>query len=209
MRSFIGLFVGFLMCSSTAQAVETQDPTCKGTAPVSGLPLAAEMDEAALKCDVAKANSAIAKSEEVFNSSSTAFIRMVESKSDDGIYVYLLIEEDERLKLDARYLPKRGAPCRAKTTLDEDLSYTLSMSAVNITSPDVPNYDRRERSYKNADGSNRREVLTDVFDIITTVAAMDAPPRHFSRHTQSTDSVADLNQKIISIANQSPDWACN
>jgi hypothetical protein len=83
------------------------------------------------------------------------------------------------------------------------------MSAVNITSPDVPNYDRRERSYKNADGSNRREVLTDVFDIITTVAAMDAPPRHFSRHTQSTDSVADLNQKIISIANQSPDWACN
>ena len=59
----------------------------------------------------------------------------------------------------------------------------------------------------NADGSRSYELLLASHDIITSIETTNGL-KQFSRHSEATDIIAELNRSVIGVANFSDGWVC-
>lgn len=202
------------LISFGAMAAQTSDGTCTLDGLPDGVPMTDEVDAAALQCDIEEAKALVDAADVIYNVSHDPLLRVVDTSSPSGVaYVYDILQLTNGLELVVRTVSDENSAtrlpaCQLRTRLDTFSADKLNTALFELSLTDVPQYARREQTFKNIDGSNRVVLLYDAKDIVTTVS-MDGNTRHYSRHDKSDDAVTKVNERIIAIADRSSGWVCN
>lgn len=214
-KTFRTLTLVAAILAGSAHAQDTLPDSCRPKVGDTELSLADQTAAAQLQCDIDRAAILVDRSARIHNVSNAPLIRIVDTKAPSGAaYIYEVVSEGGVMMLDARTVPsnmedERPVPlCQLHTELPADVSSVVAEMRQTSASPEIPDYGPRERMVVNADGSRSFELLLDPHDVITSIETINGS-RQFSRHADATDPIADLNTRIIGVANFSDQWVCN
>jgi len=202
-------FVGLAACA-LAFAAEAQSDGC--SAALSNAAYAADMspEAARMRCDIDRAARIRERANALYGGGTKSLIQIVDTASPSGAaYVYDVLPDGKRLRLDARSVPDgRGPRCRLGVNIPDDTANSVSILLTQAADPSVPDYGPREEVTVNPDGSRSVRLVIESHDIITR-ADTENGSRNFSRHARSDDPVSRLNNLVIGVANVSSGWICN
>lgn len=171
-------------------------------------------DQARLECDTGRAVAIATKGEGLFGQAPQDWLRIVDTVSPSGAsYVYYVIDEGPYLLLEARSVPREDAgenapACRLRTALPLDIATQVRAAAAAIIDTPLEGYGPREAVSLNPDGSRSIRLILDSHDIITRIKTGDGN-LNFSRLAAVEDSITELNNLVIGVANFSGDWSCD
>lgn len=167
-------------------------------------------EAARMRCDIDRASQIRERATALYGDRPDSRIQIVDTASPSGAaYIYDVLTEGKRLRLDARSVPNgRGPRCRLSVNIPDDTANTVTVLLSQAADPSVPDYGPREEVTVNPDGSRNVRLVIDSHDIITR-ADTDNGSRNFSRHAGSDDPVSRLNNLVIGVANVSSGWVCN
>ncbi|HAO37262.1 MULTISPECIES: hypothetical protein [unclassified Hyphomonas] len=206
--------LGVLFLAGNAHAIEEQPESCRPKVAGSALALADDADQAQLQCDIDRAALIADRADATFDSSNDPILRIVDTAAPSGAaYVYDIVDADGTMMLDARTVPVDSDTnthiplCRLQTQLPAPVASKVALSLLTTSDAGLPAYGAREKMVVNADGSRSYELLLASHDIITSIETTNGL-KQFSRHSEATDIIAELNRSVIGVANFSDGWVC-
>ena len=202
--------LGVLFLAGNAHAIEEQPESCRPKVAGSALALADDADQAQLQCDIDRAALIADRADATFD----PILRIVDTAAPSGAaYVYDIVDADGTMMLDARTVPVDSDTnthiplCRLQTQLPAPVASKVALSLLTTSDAGLPAYGAREKMVVNADGSRSYELLLASHDIITSIETTNGL-KQFSRHSEATDIIAELNRSVIGVANFSDGWVC-
>ena len=203
-----------LLGVGVASAAEEPPESCRPKVAGSALALADDADQAQLQCDIDRAALIADRADATFDSSNDPILRIVDTAAPSGAaYVYDIVDADGTMMLDARTVPVDSDTnthiplCRLQTQLPALVASKVALSLLTTSDAGLPAYGAREKMVVNADGSRSYELLLASHDIITSIETTNGL-KQFSRHSEATDIIAELNRSGIGVANFSDGWVC-
>jgi hypothetical protein len=205
--------LGALFLATSAHALEDLPDSCASDLSSAVYTSRDEADQAELQCDIDRADLLVRRAATIFDTAQTPLMRIVDTAAPSGAaYVYDVVDASGTMMLDARTVPVgddvKVPMCRLQTQLPTAVASKVALSLLTAGGSDVPAYGNRQKMVTNADGSRSFELLLSSHDVVTLIETTNGP-RHFSRHAEATDSIAELNRSVIGVANFSDGWVCN
>jgi len=198
--------------AGTAAAEERLPDSCRGDISSAAYMAPEEAAQADLQCDIDRADILVARARTIFDADPAPLLRIVDTAAPSGAsYIYDVVDWSGTMMLDARTVPVedevRIPMCRVQTQLPANVASKVALSLLTASDANHPAYGAREKMVINDDGSRSFELLLTSHDIVTSIETTSGL-RHFSRHAEATDPIAELNRSVIGVANFSDDWVC-